>query len=114
MKTILLVDDQEGIRKTYKTILKKEGYCVLEAKSAAEADDIVETGDVDLMLLDIKMPEVDGTVLYDVATLFKRKLKVIVCSVYPIDDQKNLIKGATDYFDKSEGIKALKSKIKPR
>jgi len=112
VKTILVVDDQEGIRKIYKTALRKEGYFVLEAKNAVEADDIVETSDVDLMLLDIKMPEVDGTILYDVAKLFKKKLKVIVCSVYSVDDQKILIKGATDYFDKSEGIKALKSKIK--
>ena len=112
MKTILVVDDQERIRKIYKTVFTKQGYRVLEAKSAAEADDIVETSDIDLMLLDIKMPEVDGTVLYDVARLFRKDLKVIVSSVYSLDDQKHLIEGAVDYFDKSEGIKVLKEKVK--
>ena len=111
MKTILVVDDQDRIRKTYSRLFTKEGYCVLEAKNALEADNIVETVKVDLMLLDIKMPEVDGTILYDVAKLFKRDLKVIVSSVYPLDDQKNFIKGATDYFDKSEGIRVLKEKV---
>ena len=111
MKTILVVDDQARIRRIYGDVFTKEGYRVLEAKNATEADEIVETGDVDLMLLDIKMPEVDGVILYDVARLFRNDLKVIVASVYPLDDQKNLIKGAADYFDKSEGIKVLKEKV---
>ena len=112
MKTILVVDDQEKVRKTYKSVFTNEGYRVLEAKNANEANDIIETTNIDLMLLDIKMPEVDGTILYDVATVFKRNLKVIVSSVYPLDDQKQLIQGAADYFDKSEGIKVLKEKVR--
>ena len=112
MKTILVVDDQARIRRIYSDVFTKEGYRVVEAGNAAEADNIVETDHVDLMLLDIKMPEVDGVVLYDVAKMFRRDLKVIVASVYPLDNQKNLIKGATDYFDKSEGIKVLKEKVK--
>ena len=111
MKTILVVDDQHRIRRMYSSVFKQEGYRVLEARNAGEASDIIETGDVDLMLLDIKMPEVDGVILYDVARLFRNDLKVIVASVYPLDDQKNLIKGAADYFDKSEGIKVLKEKV---
>ena len=112
MKTILVVDDQERIRKTYNSVFTREKYHVLEAKNADEANEIVKTTEIDLMLLDIKMPEVDGTILYDVAKLFNRKFKVIVSSVYPLDDQKNLIKGASDYFDKSEGVNVLKEKVK--
>ncbi len=111
MKTILVVDDQERIRRTYNSVFTREGYHVLEAKNANEADDIVESSKVDLMLLDINMPEVDGSLLYNVCKLFRRDLKVIVSSVYPLDDQKSLIDGASDYFDKSEGIQALKKKV---
>lgn len=64
------------------------------------------------MLLDIKMPEVNGTILYDIISVFHKGIKVIVSSVYPLDDQKSLIKGAVDYYDKSEGIKVLKEKVK--
>jgi len=112
MKTILIVDDQERIRKIYKSVFTKEGYRVLEAKNASEADNLVETAKVDLMLLDIKMPEVDGAILYDITKMFKENLKVIVSSVYPLDDQKHIIEDADDYFDKSEGIQVLKEKVK--
>ncbi len=112
MQTILIVDDQDRIRKTYNRVFTREGYRVLEAKNVDEAGDILAITFVDLMLLDIKMPEVDGTVLYDAARLFKTDLKIIVSSVYPLDDQRRLIEGAVDYFDKSEGIKALKEKVK--
>lgn len=112
MKTILVVDDQDRIRKTYNRVFTKEGYCVLEARNANEADDIIESTKVDLMLLDLKMPEVNGEVVYDVAKLFQRGLKVIVSSVYPLDEQKQMIGDATDYFDKSEGIQVLKKKVR--
>jgi DNA-binding NtrC family response regulator len=112
MKTILIVDDHEMIRKMYGLVFSREGYHVLAAKNALEANMIVKNCTVDLMLLDIKMPKVDGKVLYDVTRPFKKDLKVIVSSVYPLDDQKRMIEGATDYFDKSEGIKALKEKVK--
>ena len=112
MHTILVVDDRDRIRKTYIKVFTKEGYHVLEARNADEANDIVKSAKVDLMLLDINMPEVDGTVLYEVVRLFKKNLKVIVSSVFPLDDQKYLVQGAVDYFDKSEGIQILKKKVK--
>lgn len=112
MKTILIVDDQERIRQLYKLIFTKEGYLVLEADNADKANEIIKKVNIDLMLLDIKMPEINGTILYEIIKVFHKGIKVIVSSVYPLDDQKNLIKGAADYYDKSEGIKVLKDKVK--
>lgn len=112
MKKILIVDDQERIRRLYKLVFAKKGYLVLEAENTDKANETIKKVNIDLMLLDIKMPEADGTILYEITRVFHKGIKVIVSSVYPLDDQKNLIKGAVDYYDKSEGIKVLKEKVR--
>ena len=58
---ILVVDDEENIRKSLKMILEYEGYNFLEAADGEEALDIIEeTVGLDLVLLDIKLPGRDG------------------------------------------------------
>lgn len=58
---ILVVDDEENIRKSLKMILEYEGYIFFEASSGEEALDIVEeTIGLDLILLDVKLPGMDG------------------------------------------------------
>jgi len=58
---ILVVDDEENIRKSLKMILEYEGYNFMEAKSGEEALDIVdEIVGLDLILLDVKLPGLDG------------------------------------------------------
>lgn len=112
MKTILVVDDQERIRRVYSKIFQREGYAVFDAGEIAHADRILRANQIDLMLLDIKIPEINGVDYYNIISLFGRKPKIIVSSVYPLDDQKSFIKNADDYFDKSEGINVLKIKVK--
>jgi two-component system, OmpR family, phosphate regulon response regulator OmpR len=112
MKTILVVDDNDRIRSIYRKKLSQEGYRVLESSSADEANDLLLIYKVDMLLLDINMPSVDGVVFHMVTEMFHPDIKVIVASVYPIDNQKLLIKDADDYFDKSEGLKVLVNKVK--
>lgn len=112
MKTILVVDDEEQIRKIYGKVLTQAGFNVLEAASAVVANEVLKNKSVDLILLDINMSGVDGTILGEIAQAFYRKTKIIVSSVYPLEDQKNLIKEATDYYDKSESMKILVHKVK--
>ena len=111
MKKILIVDDEKKIRKTYSGLLRGEGFDVIERSNAMEASETLVREKVDLVLLDIKMPEVDGSILYEVMRLFHKRVKVIVTSVYPLDEQKRLIAEAADYHDKSQGIGILLSKI---
>lgn len=59
-KKILLVDDQADIRDIMKLYLKNSGFEVLEASNGQEALDLLEEKQVDLMVLDIMMPKVDG------------------------------------------------------
>jgi CheY-like chemotaxis protein len=112
MKTILVVDDNDRIRNIYGKAFSREGFRVLESSCADEANEILLIEKVDLMLLDINMPAVDGSVFHLVTKMFHPDIKVIIASVYPLDDQKLLIKGAEDYFDKSEGLKVLIQKVK--
>ena len=57
---ILVVDDDDDIRSLLAKILRKEGYCVIEASNAAAAETAALSEIPDLVLMDIGMPEVDG------------------------------------------------------
>jgi len=109
--TILIVDDEEKIRSVFCKIMQRQGYHVIEAASAGEAYDLLLKNPVDLVLLDINMMDVDGSVLYEIVRVFCGKSKIIVSSVYSLEDQKRLIKGAADYYDKSDSLQVLIRKV---
>jgi DNA-binding response OmpR family regulator len=112
MKTILIVDDEKKILNVYGKILCKEGFNILKSANAQEAHEMLLKNHIDLVLLDINMPKVDGSVLYELLEMFFKETKVLVASVYPLEDQKMLIKGAIDYYDKSDSLKVLIQKVK--
>jgi len=112
MNTILVVDDEDKIRSVYTTVLKREGFNVFGAANAEDAHSILLKNPVDLILLDINLPKIDGTTLYKLIHTFYPHAKIIVSSVYPLEDQKILVQGATDYYDKSDSIKVLLHKVK--
>ena len=57
---ILVVDDEERIRRLLKMYLEKEGYAIEEAEDGEEALRMATTGDFDLILLDVMLPGIDG------------------------------------------------------
>ena len=59
-KTILVVDDNDQMRAMLTEIIAGEGYTVLQAEQGQQALNTLENHDVDLMVLDILMPEKDG------------------------------------------------------
>lgn len=60
MKKILIVEDEKALASAYQTILQAHGYEALVANDGEEALKIVEQGLPDLILLDMKMPKMDG------------------------------------------------------
>ncbi|HQP09768.1 MAG TPA: response regulator [Candidatus Omnitrophota bacterium] len=112
MVRILIVEDEEKVRKMYTEILKNEGYHVTDVPDAVQANEALYRDYFDVMLLDIKLPQVYGSILFDVMQMFHKRIKVIVASVYPIEEQKRIIKNATDYYDKSQGVDILLEKVK--
>jgi CheY-like chemotaxis protein len=78
-KNVLVVDDDAAIRRLEATILKREGYAVFEAGDGADAIDALSRGDLDLLLLDLRMPMADGwTVMERVAAMHRPPRVVIV------------------------------------
>jgi DNA-binding NtrC family response regulator len=107
MKKILIVDDESRIRRVYRLLLASCGYKTFEAANAIEAKEILLQEKIDLVLLDIYMPDVNGPELYEVMQLFHRDVKTIICSAFPVSTQSHLIKKATAYYDKTRSIEEL-------
>lgn len=112
MKRILVVDDQAQIRMIYGSLLTAEGFEVLGVSSAEDANETLKHECIDLVLLDLRMPETDGLVLYDLIRLFHKDVKVIISSVYSVDKQKKMVTDAADYYDKSQSVEVLLAKIR--
>jgi len=113
-KKILIVDDEEKIRANYCRLLQAAGktlFDVFEASNVIEAAKILTYEEIDLVLLDIRMPGVDGRKLYEMICAARPETKVIVASVYTIDKQKEMIPEARDYYDKSQGPIGLLEKV---
>ncbi|HZS63830.1 MAG TPA: response regulator [Xanthobacteraceae bacterium] len=91
--TILLVEDEEGLRTLNARGLISRGYTVLEAANGVEAMEVLERrgGDVDLVVSDVVMPEMDGPALLKEMRRRNPSLKIIFVSGYAEDAfQKNL------------------------
>ena len=95
----------------YEYILTQKGYKTFVADNANNANEILKKEKIDVVLLDINMPGAGGDDLYGVMKLFHPEVKVIVSSVLPVGRQKQLVPGATAYYDKSQAIEMLFSKI---
>jgi two-component system cell cycle sensor histidine kinase/response regulator CckA len=102
--TILVIEDEEPIMDLILQLLERMGYRVLEARTGKEAVDLAGTfdGDIDLALLDIKLPDMGGEKVYPLLMKARPDLKVIVCSGYSIDGpvQEILDAGAQAFIQK--------------
>jgi CheY-like chemotaxis protein len=84
-ETILLVEDDEGVRVIASRILRDQGYTVLEARRASEARRLWEQhgASVDMLLADVVMPDMNGPKLAAELSLTKPGLRVLFMSGYP-------------------------------
>jgi len=116
--TILLVEDEEGLRALNARGLASRGYTVLEAGNGIEAIDVLEKsrGQVDLVVSDVVMPEMDGPTLARELRSRKPDLKIIFVSGYAEDAfQKNLPdneKGRYGFLAKPFTLKQLVTAVK--
>lgn len=109
MANILLVDDEKSIRKTLKEILEYEGYTVDEAQDGAEGYRMIQDGDYDVVLMDIKMPKMDGMEVLEKMQSTNADVPVIMISGHgtletAVDAVK---KGAFDYVAKPPDLNRL-------
>ena len=99
--TILICDDEEGIRESFKLILDEQ-YQLKFATNGLEALEMLKTLSPDLMLLDIKMPKMHGMEILKQVKKLKPKLPVIIVTGYQSVEtaQEALKNGASDYIPK--------------
>ena len=112
MKTILIVDDEKNIRDLLKQELEYVGYNTLEAMDGLQALDVLKSNHVDLILLDVMMPELNG---FDVASSlrsdpFTISIPIVILTI--VEDQKRGIEmGVDDYQQKPIQLALLLPKI---
>lgn len=99
MKKILVVEDDNTIHKIIEDILKKEHYIVISAYSGTEAISIIENDNIDLILLDLMLPGINGE--YIVKKVNKTiPIIVISAKTSSADKATVLLDGANDYITK--------------
>lgn len=114
--TVLLVEDEEAVRRGGKRMLETRGYTVHEAASGVEALDIVEelNGEIDIVVSDVVMPEMDGPTLLRELRKEYPDLKFIFVSGYAEDAfAKNLPEDAKfGFLPKPFSLKQLATAVK--
>jgi len=112
MKTILVVDDDEAIRTLLQEELSDEGYRVIIAGNARDALKKVEEEALDLVILDIRMPGMDGLEALPRILGLKEGLPVILNSAYTQYQESFMSWAADAYVVKSSDLSELKAKVK--
>ena len=99
---VLIVDDEELILRAYKKELEESGYHVLVAQSAKEALAIIKQDKVDIVLVDLVMPEMAGVEMCKVVKALSPDTEVVLMSGYIEEMEKSWIEfikaGGRDFF----------------
>ncbi len=113
---ILVVEDDDSVRRMTREFLQLRGYTVLEARSAADAIQFVESNQeaIDLVLTDVVMPGMKGRELVDRLGQLRSGLKVLYMSAYTEDDAINIgiLNPGTAFIEKPFGPDELAGKVR--
>jgi two-component system, cell cycle response regulator DivK len=114
---ILYVEDNPDNMMLVKRVLESAGYSLLEAKNGLDGVETAEKNDVDLILLDINLPDIDG---YEVARRLRRNTKAqllyvpiiaITANALKGDAEKALNAGCDVYMSKPINIRELRARV---
>jgi two-component system response regulator (stage 0 sporulation protein F) len=114
MKRILIADDEESLQRLYQEEFEEEGYEVILAGNGKEVLSRLEDQErfPDLVVMDIRMPEMNGI---ETLRFIKEKyphLPVILCSAYSEFKQDFSVWASDDYVVKSSDLTELKEAVK--
>ena len=115
-ETLLLIDDEEMIIEVGQELLENLGYTVLSAKSGKEAIETYQKNreKIDMVLLDMIMPEMGGSETYDLLKAIDPDIKVLLSSGYSIDGLAKTIlaKGCDGFIQKPFSLMDLSQKLR--
>jgi CheY-like chemotaxis protein len=113
---ILVVEDDDAVRRMTRTFLEIRGYTVIEARCAADAIQFVERQDetIDLVLTDVLMPGMKGRELVDQLSKLRPSLKVLYMSAYTEDDAISIgvLSPGTTFIEKPFSPDELAAKVR--
>lgn len=113
--TILYVEDNPDNRNLIRRVLSADGYSMIEAVKAEQAIEKLESEKVDLILMDINMPDVDGYTLTSRIKEFEKFSKIpiiaVTANVMRGDREKSLEAGCDGYIQKPIDIDTLVQQI---
>lgn len=112
MSSILLVEDDSSLNRGISFKLTKEGYTVFNAKNLSEAKDIFNKNPIELILLDVGLPDGNG---FDFCSEVRKKSSVLIIFLTACDQEVDIVTGldmgADDYIVKPFSLMVLMSKI---
>lgn len=113
--TILVVDDEDHVRTLLQRVLEGSGYAVITATNGREALDKLALGNIGLVLLDVKMPELDG---FQTMALMDKQSNIPVIMVSGMGEVTSKIDalslGADDYVTKPFSAAILVARIEAK
>lgn len=114
-KTILVIDDEEIIRSALRRLFEAEGYKVISAADGTQLSDVLDDSPIDLIVLDIGLPWLNG---YELAKLLKehddlKKIPLIFLSgkTSELDVKRGFEVGADDYIKKPFEVEQMKKAV---
>jgi sigma-B regulation protein RsbU (phosphoserine phosphatase) len=113
--TILIADDDGGSRKLLRRLLEQDGHAVRAAADGAEALELFAEGGIDIVLLDIVMPELDGISVLERLKATPGGNHVPVIMITAVDETESVVRcieaGADDYLPKPFNPVILRARI---
>jgi two-component system, NtrC family, response regulator PilR len=113
---ILVVDDERSMRELMAIVLRREGYDVLLAENGRSAIELLEHERVDLLISDIKMPDVSGVDVLRAAKAIDRDILGIMITAFASTETavEAMRLGACDYLSKPFDVDLLKMKVREK
>ncbi len=114
VKKILVVEDEEILNRIYSTELKEDGYEAVSALDGKTALEIIARDSVDLVILDLKLPDMSGLQVLDAIRSADARVPVIICSAYDISKTElaGTLGETLSYMVKPIRLDSLRDKIR--
>jgi len=110
--TVLIVDDEEKIRNMIKEYCLLENYKTIEAENGLEALEIIRNKNIDIIILDIMMPKMDGLTAYKEIKKYNIPTIILSARSEEYDKLTSFDLGVDDYITKPFSLKELMARIK--